>query len=180
MAAPIGISSKAQVRPSYIIVSLSSPSPMRYPKRALSSTYGALDIDSMPPATTMSNSPSLISDDARAIAAMPDGQTLLIVSAGTSSGMPPLFAAWREVIWPWPACRTWPMTTYSTWSPATPARSSAPLMAWPPRSMADSEDSPPPNLPIGVRAYPTTTVSCMGCLLCQRRMGAACARRRPW
>ena len=31
---------------------------------------------------------------------MPDRHTLLTVIAGTSSGMPPLTAAWRAVIWP--------------------------------------------------------------------------------
>ena len=33
-----------------------------------------------------------------AIAAIPDGQTLLIVIAGTSIGMPAATAAWRAVI----------------------------------------------------------------------------------
>jgi hypothetical protein len=39
----------------------------------------------------------------------PDRQTLLIVVAGTVSGMPAFTAAWRAVIWPCPACSTWPM-----------------------------------------------------------------------
>ena len=41
--------------------------------------------------------------------------------------MPALIWAWREGIWPWPACSTWPMTTCSTCSGSTPARSSAAL-----------------------------------------------------
>ena len=82
-------------------------------------------MDSMPPATTMSNSPALISWSASAIASRPDRQTLLIVSAGTVIGMPAATAAWRAVIWPVPAWMTWPMITYSTWSGATPERSSA-------------------------------------------------------
>ena len=57
---------------------------------------------------------------------MPEAQTLLIVSEGTSFGMPPLIWAWREGIWPWPACRTWPKTTCWTCSGSTPERSSAP------------------------------------------------------
>jgi hypothetical protein len=41
----------------------------------------------------------------------PDRQTLLIVIAGTSRGMPASMAAWRAVIWPVPAWITWPMMT---------------------------------------------------------------------
>ncbi len=41
----------------------------------------------------------------------PDRQTLLTVVAGTVIGMPALTAAWRAVIWPVPARRTWPMKT---------------------------------------------------------------------
>ena len=40
---------------------------------------------------------------------MPEAHTLLIVSEETSFGMPALIWAWREGIWPWPACRTWPI-----------------------------------------------------------------------
>ena len=43
--------------------------------------------------------------------------------------MPALICAWREGIWPWPACSTWPMTTCSTCSGSTPARSSAASIA---------------------------------------------------
>ena len=49
----------------------------------------------------------------RPAARMPDAQTLLIVSEETSFGIPALICAWREGIWPWPACSTWPMTTCS-------------------------------------------------------------------
>ena len=41
---------------------------------------------------------------------------MLIVSEETSFGMPALICAWREGIWPWPACSTWPITTCSTCS----------------------------------------------------------------
>ena len=54
--------------------------------------------------------------------------------------MPALICAWREGIWPWPAWRTWPMTTCSTCSGSTPARSSAAWMAMPPSSVASRED----------------------------------------
>jgi hypothetical protein len=51
-------------------------------ERASESRCGALVIDSMPPATTMSNSPARINWSARAIASRPDRHTLLIVRAG--------------------------------------------------------------------------------------------------
>jgi hypothetical protein len=70
-----------------------------------------LVIDSMPPATMISNSPARISWSASAMASRPDRHTLLTVSAGTVIGMPALTAAWRAVIWPAPACSTWPMIT---------------------------------------------------------------------
>ncbi len=63
---------------------------------------------------------------------------LVDVIDGTVIGMPALTAAWRDGIWPAPAWSTWPMITYSTASGATPARSSAALIAMPPRSTADS------------------------------------------
>ena len=61
----------------------------------------------------------------------PEAQTLLIVSEETSLGMRALICAWREGIWPWPACSTWPITTCSTCSGSTPARSSAASIATP-------------------------------------------------
>ena len=42
-------------------------------------------------------------------ARMPEAQTLLIVSDGTSFGIPALICAWREGICPCPACSTWPI-----------------------------------------------------------------------
>ena len=81
------------------------------PWRGPGSRCGALVIDSMPPATTTSNSPALISWAASAIASRPDRQTLLMVSEGTVIGMPPATAACRDGIWPAPACSTWPMIT---------------------------------------------------------------------
>ena len=50
--------------------------------RASGSRCGAWVIDSMPPATTISNSPARISWSASAIASRPDRHTLLIVSDG--------------------------------------------------------------------------------------------------
>ena len=81
------------------------------PLRDAGQQVRGLVIDSMPPATTTSNSPALISWAASAIASRPDRQTLLIVSDGTVIGMPAATAACRDGIWPAPACSTWPMIT---------------------------------------------------------------------
>jgi hypothetical protein len=70
-----------------------------------------LVIDSWPPATTISTSPTRISWSASAIASSPERQTLLMVIDGTSIGIPALTADWRAGIWPAPAWSTWPMIT---------------------------------------------------------------------
>src|SRR6478752_7631497 len=116
-------------------------------------------MDSMPPATIgPERSPARTYWSARPTARRLDAQTLLMVSDGTSFGMPPLIWAWREGTWPWPAWRTWPNTTCSTCSGATSARSRAPRMAVPPSSVASTEARAPPILPNGVRAVPRMTV----------------------
>src|SRR5437016_5005379 len=109
----------------------------------------------MPPATAISSSPARIIWSAIAMADMPDRHTLLTVSAGISFGIPAAIEACRAVIWPCPACRTCPMTVYSTWSGSIPARASAERIAEPPRSTARSGARPPRNFPIGVRAPAT-------------------------
>src|SRR5215216_1780516 len=87
----------------------------------------------------------------------PDRQTLFTVNAGTVIGMPALTAACRAVICPAPAWITWPMITWSTWSPEIPAFSRAPLIAIPPSSIAVNDFNEPDSFPIGVRAPPTIT-----------------------
>ena len=109
-------------------------------------------MDSMPPATITSYSPSLISCDASAMASRPDRQTLLTVSAGTSMPMPAATAACRAVICPAPACSTWPMITYWTCSGPIPDRSRAPAIAMPPSSVADLLARDPSRRPTGVLA----------------------------
>ena len=86
-------------------------SPYLKPSRDFSSRCGAWLIDSIPPATTTSNSPSRISWSASAIASSPDRQTLLTDTAGTFIGMPPLTAACRAGDCPAPAGSTWPRIT---------------------------------------------------------------------
>src|SRR6266496_2319732 len=79
--------------------------PMRAPNRAFGTRYGALVIDSIPPATATSISPARISWSARATAVRLDRHTLLRVMAGVCGGMPAAMAAWRAVIWPAPPWR---------------------------------------------------------------------------
>ena len=89
------------------------------------------------------------------MALSPERHTLLTLTDGTDIGMPALTAAWRLGTWPWPAINTWPTTTWSTSSGATPARSRAAAMATPPRSAAEREASAPDIFPIGVLAPAT-------------------------
>ena len=83
----------ASHRPSACMWSMSVVSPYLVPSREPSSMCGAWVIDSWPPATMISCSPARMSWSASAIALRPERHTLLTVSAGTFSGMPPLFAA---------------------------------------------------------------------------------------
>ncbi len=86
-------------------------SPYLNPSRDFGSRCGALVIDSMPPATTISTSPARISWSAIAIALSPERQTLLMVIDGTLIGIPPATAASRAGFCPAPAWMTWPMIT---------------------------------------------------------------------
>ena len=93
-------------------VSDSSAWPMRRPERAAEgSTYGALDMDSKPPATTTLASPTLMAAAASVIALSPLLQTLLIVVQGTLLGTPALSAACRAGFCPAPAASTLPRMT---------------------------------------------------------------------
>ena len=107
---------------------------------------------SIPPATITSASPARMDAAPSITAFRPEPQTLLIVVALTPSGSPALRAAWRAGACPAPAWMTWPMKTSSTVAGFTPERSTAARMATAPRSVAGTVESPPPNLPMGVRA----------------------------
>src|SRR5437016_2961096 len=111
----------------------------------------------MPPVTTSSWSPARIIWSAISTARIDDAQTLLIVSAPTSIGIPAPIAAWRAGAWPAPAWRTWPMITYSTPDGSSPARSSAARMTIEPSSVAALSASEPPSFPKGVRTAETMT-----------------------
>ena len=85
--------------------------PYLKPSRDFGSTCGALVIDSMPPATTISTSPARISWSASAMASSPLRHTLLIRIDGTVIGMPASADALRTGSCPAPAWSTWPMMT---------------------------------------------------------------------
>jgi hypothetical protein len=139
-------------RPSWTVESSSCALPSRSPKRAPGTRNGAWFIDSMPPATTISASPALISAAASMIDLRPEPQTRLMVVAGVVSGRPALRSACRAGACPTPACSTWPIRTSSTTASGGSPRSTAALIATAPSSTAGTVDSAPPNLPIGVRA----------------------------
>jgi hypothetical protein len=123
------------------------------------SRYGALDIDSMPPASRRRRSPARTIRSASATARMPDAHTLLIVSEPISSGTPVASVTWRDGMWPTPAWTTWPMTAYSMSPGSTPARWNAAEAATTPSCTAVRDASAPPRRPNGVRAEERMTVS---------------------
>src|SRR5512133_3739816 len=111
----------------------------------------------MPPVTMTSWSPARIIASAISTARIEEAQTLLIVSAPISFGMPAPIEAWRPGAWPTPAWSTSPMITYSTSSGSSSARSRAALIAIAPSCGASYPARPPPSLPNGVRAVETMT-----------------------
>ena len=154
---PMWTSSNAHVSPSCTTESTSAVCPMRAPKRAAFARYGARDMLSMPPATTMSASPARIACAASATDFRPEPQSMLIVVAGTCCGMPAASDACRAGFWPSPACSTQPRKTSSTASAARPTRSSAPRMACAASCGAGMSLNAPPNMPMGVRRALTMT-----------------------
>src|SRR5580704_9154648 len=77
------------------MASTTGPSPIRWPQRMPGSQYCARLMDSTPPATATSQSPSLIAWAADTIACSPLPHSRLTVKAGVSTGRPPLTAANR-------------------------------------------------------------------------------------
>ena len=105
--------------------STSCPLPSRYPLRAFGRRYGALVIDSMPPATTIELLPVSMACAASATAFNPEPHTLLIVMAPVSGASPPNNAACRAGFCPSPAETTLPMMHSSTCRGSTFARLTA-------------------------------------------------------
>jgi hypothetical protein len=84
---------------------------------------------SMPPATITLALPAASMSCANIIARMPEPHIFDSVTAPTDCGNPAASVAWRAGAWPWPAIRQQPISTSSIASPATPARSTAALIA---------------------------------------------------
>jgi hypothetical protein len=105
------------------------------PQRVLCSVYGALDMLSAPPVSTISDSPIRIDVAPCTRASNPDPHRRFTVSAGRSWGTPALSATWRamyeqSVV----VCDTLPQNTESIFSQVEgPSASSAPLAATAPR-----------------------------------------------
>src|SRR6267154_3705664 len=108
-------------------------------------------MDSIPPATTISDSPSCTACAARATAFSPEPQTLLMVMAATRASQPPFSAACRAGFCPSPAWTTLPRTASSICLASRPARRMASATALPPSSGAENPARPPWNFPMGVR-----------------------------
>src|SRR3954466_7399714 len=159
--------------------SITWPWPMRRPARAFGRRYGALVIDSMPPATMTSVPPAARMSCASMADFMPEPHILLTVVQPAASGSPAPSDAWRAGAWPSPAGSTQPMITSCTSSGLSFARSTAARMAAAPSSGAEKFFSSPWNAPIGVRAAETMTMGsvCMTAslkiVLADERAGAA-------
>src|SRR5216684_2392208 len=98
-------------------------------------------MDSMPPATTISDSPSCTACAASATAFNPEPQTLFIVIAATRASQPPLSAACRAGFCPSPACTTLPRMASSICLASRPERRIASATALPPSSGAENDGS---------------------------------------
>src|SRR6266850_1510685 len=138
--------------------SITCPWPMRRPPRAFGSRYGALVIDSMPPATITSALPAARMSCASIAAFIPEPHILFTVVQPVPSGSPAPSDAWRAGAWPWPAGKTQPMITSLTSSAPILARSTAARIAAAPSSGAAKLFSSPWNAAIGVRAAETMTM----------------------
>src|SRR5258706_8665754 len=121
-------------------------------------------MDSIPPATMISEEPEIKRSLANIAAFIPEPHILLIVVQPAASGRPAPSEAWRAGAWPCPAGRTQPMSTSCTSSGRILARSTAARIAAAPSSGAAKPFSSPWKAPIGVRAAETMTIGsvCIG------------------
>ena len=151
-ALPMWQCSNAHHRPSLIIESSDLTVAHAQALRARArSRYGALLIDSMPPATTTRGRRWRSPARASITAFSPDPHTLLMVSAATWSDSPPRSAACRAGAWPRPAETTLPMMHSSTTRGSMPARRTASRTTSAPSCGAVKSLSAPRNLPVGRR-----------------------------
>ena len=81
-----------------MVVSTSSAFPRGKPRSGFSITSGARDIDSTPPASTSSASPTRICARGLTIASRPEAHRRLTVAPGTSTGSPAMSDAIRATL----------------------------------------------------------------------------------
>src|SRR5215469_5913972 len=142
------------------MASTTAPSCIRCPQRMPGSQYCPRLIDSAPPATATSQSPSLTACAADTIACSPLPHSRFSVSAGVCTPSPPLTAATRArymsrtSVW-----ITLPKTTWPTASASTPARLTAARTTVAARSHGGTAARPPPYFPIAVRVADKTKTS---------------------
>ncbi len=148
------------MRPSLIMVSSISKWPMRTPWRRYWQ-WGASDMLSWPPATTMLASPRRIACAPMTTERNPEPHRKLTLIAVVSIGRPALIDACLAGFCPWLAVRIWPKMTSETSPPSTLARLRASVMAIFPSSCAGRVESAPLNDPTGVlAALAITMASC--------------------
>ena len=139
------------------MASTTVPLPIRWPQRKPGTQYWPRLIDSAPPATATSQSPSLIAWAADTIACRPLPHSRLTVKAGVSTGRPPLTVATRlrymsrTSVW-----ITLPNTACPTSADGTPTRVTASRTTVAARSQGGTAARPPPYLPIAVRTADST------------------------
>jgi len=110
-----------------------------------SMTHGARDMDSTPPATTISAAPALIMWEAMMMALMPEAQRRLTVMPGTVSGKPASSQAMRATLrFSSPAPLALPKMTSSTRTGSMPARSTASFTVSAAKSSGRTALSDPP------------------------------------
>src|SRR5436190_11909058 len=143
-----------------IMASTTTPSCIRWPQRMAGSQYWPRLIDSAPPATAASQSPSAMAWAADTIACSPVPHSRFRVKAGVSTGSPPFTDTTRPrymsrtSVW-----ITLPNTVCPTWPGSTPARLTASRTTVAPRSQGGTAARPPPYLPIAVRVPDSTKTS---------------------
>ena len=111
----------------------------------LAVTQGARDMDSTPPATTMSAAPALIMKVAMAMALMPEAHSRFTVIPGTVSGKPASSQAMRATLrFSSPAPFALPRITSSTSAGSIPASVTTCFTTRAARSSGRTEDRAPP------------------------------------
>src|SRR5699024_120173 len=135
-------------------------------RAGFSKTHGARDMDSTPPAITISASPVATMRDAVSMADIPEAHSRLTVMAGTDSSPPASSQAMRATLrFSSPAPLALPSSTSSTTAESSPLSSKTALMAVAAISSGRSELNTPLCRPTGVRFPETKNASATTWLL---------------